>query len=153
MLFRSNTLHPSFLQRQHQISQEFQLVGSAFSDKLKYVLGAYYFNEKGDLLDLVSFAQGAVQIDGPNWFNTTNYATFAQVDFELNDLISFTVGARYTHESKRFEGGQQEVNGLFYKLVGSVAFAGTPLGDIALNNICADTQGNVYPNEIGRAHV
>ena len=48
----------------------------------------------------------------------------------------------------RFEGGQQEVNGLFYKLVGSVAFAGTPLGDIALNNICADTQGNVYPNAI-----
>lgn len=141
-----NILHTSFDQRQRQFSQEFQLVGNALDDKLNYVVGAYFFNERGYLLDLVSFAQGAVQIDGPNWFNTTNYATFAQLDYKLNDLISFTVGGRYTHESKAFEGGQQEVNGVFYKLVGSVAFAGTPLGNIALNNICADTNGNVYPN-------
>ena len=143
-----NILHTSFDQRQHQFSQEFQLVGSAMDSRLNYVIGAYYFSEKGSLLDLVSFAQGAVQIDGPNWFDTTNYATFAQVDFKVNDLISLTVGGRYTHENKKFEGGQQEVNGVFYKLVGSAAFAGTPLGNIALNNICADTAGNVYPNAI-----
>lgn len=143
-----NILHTSFRQRQKQISQEFQLVGNALDDKLKYVFGAYFFNEKGDLLDLVTFAQGAVQIDGPNWFDTTNYATFAQLDYKVNDLISLTLGGRYTHESKKFEGGQQEVNGVFYKLVGSVAFDGTPLADPALGNICADTNGNVYPNAI-----
>lgn len=143
-----NILHTSFRQRQKQISQEFQLVGNALDDKLKYVFGAYFFNEKGDLLDLVTFAQGAVQIDGPNWFDTTNYATFAQLDYKVNDLISLTLGGRYTHESKKFEGGQQEVNGVFYKLVGSVAFDGTPLANPALGNICADTNGNVYPNAI-----
>jgi iron complex outermembrane recepter protein len=143
-----NILHASFDQRQRQFSQEFQLVGSAMDKKLNYVLGAYFFNEKGYLLDLVSFAQGAVQIDGPNWFNTTNYATFAQLDYKLNDWISFTLGARYTHESKSFEGGQQEMNGVFYKLVGSVAFAGTPLADPALSNVCADTNGNVFPNAV-----
>ncbi len=141
-----NIIHASFDQRQRQLSQEFQLVGNALDEKLNYVFGAYFFTEKGYLLDLVSFAQGAVQIDGPNWFKTTNYASFAQIDYKLNDLISFTVGARYTHESKFFEGGQQEVNGVFYKLVGSAAFAGTPLGNTALSNICADTAGNVYPN-------
>ena len=141
-----NILHTSFDQRQHQFSQEFQLVGSAMEDRLKYVVGGYFFNEKGYLLDLVSFAQGAVQIDGPNWFNTTNYAGFTQIDYKLNDLISLTVGGRYTHESKEFEGGQQEVNGVFYKLVGSVAFAGTPLANPALGNVCADTKGNVFPN-------
>ena len=143
-----NILHTSFDQRQEQFSQEFQLVGSAIDDRLQYVVGAYYFQETGDLLDLVSFAQGAVQIDGPNWFDTTNYASFAQIDFELNDLISFTIGGRYTHESKEFEGGQQEVNGVFYKLVGSAAFAGTPLGDPALSNVCADTSGNIYPDAV-----
>ena len=143
-----NIIHASFDQRQRQFSQEFQLVGSLMDKKLNYVLGAYFFNEKGSLLDLVSFAQGAVQIDGPNWFNTTNYATFAQLDYKLNDLLSFTLGARYTHEKKSFEGGQQEVNGVFYKLVGSAAFAGTPLGDIALNNVCADVNGNVFPNAV-----
>jgi iron complex outermembrane receptor protein len=143
-----NIMHASFDQRQRQFSQEFQLVGNAMDEKLNFVLGAYFFNEKGYLLDLVSFAQGAVQIDGPNWFNTTNYATFAQVDYKVNDLLSFTVGARYTHESKSFEGGQQEMNGVFYKLVGSAAFAGTPLGNTALSNICADSNGNVFPNAI-----
>ena len=143
-----NILHASFLQRQKQFSQEFQLVGSALDDRLQYVIGAYYFKESGDLLDLVSFAQGAVQIDGPNWFDTSNVATFAQVDFRVNDLISLTVGGRYTHESKKFEGGQQEVNGVFYKLVGSVAFEGTPLADPSLSNICADTSGNIYPDAV-----
>lgn len=143
-----NILHASFDQRQRQFSQEFQLVGNAMDSKLNYVLGAYFFNEKGSLLDLVSFAQGAVQIDGPNWFNTTNYATFAQIDYALNDFLSFTIGARYTHEKKSFEGGQQDVNGVFYKLVGSAAFAGTPLGDVALSNVCADASGNIFPNAV-----
>ena len=141
-----NIFQLSFDQRQRQFSQEFQLVGRALNDKLNYVVGAYFFNENGYLLDLVSFAGGAVQIDGPNWLNTTNYAAFSQLDYKVNDLLSFTIGGRYTRENKSFEGGQQEVNGVFYKLVGSVAFAGTPLGDVALSNICADTLGNVFPN-------
>lgn len=139
-------LSTSFDQRQRQFSQEFQLVGTAFDDRLNYVVGAYFFNENGFLLDLVSFAAGSVQIDGPNYLNTTNYAGFSQLDFKVNDFLSLTIGGRFTHEDKSFEGGQQEVNGVFYRLVGSVAFAGTPLGNIALNNICADTNGNVFPN-------
>lgn len=143
-----NILHASFDQDQRQFSQEFQFVGSAFDDRLKFVTGLYFFNEKGRLLDQVTFSAGMDQIDGPNWLNTTNYAGFTQLDFKVNDLISLTFGGRYTHEKKSFEGGQQEVNGLFYKLVGSVAFAGTPLANPALSNICADTNGNIYPNAI-----
>lgn len=33
---------------QEQISQEFQMIGRALDDKLRYVAGIYYFNEKGD---------------------------------------------------------------------------------------------------------
>jgi len=138
----------SFYQHQAQFSQEFQFVGNALDKKLNYVAGLYFFTERGYLLDQVSFAGGMDQIDGPNWFKTTNYATFAQVDYRLSDFIGFTLGGRYTHENKDFEGGQQEVNGLFYKLVGSVAFAGTPLGNTALSNVCADTSGNIYPGAV-----
>ena len=138
----------SFYQTQKQFSQEFQFVGNALDKKLNYVTGLYFFTESGYLLDQVSFAGGMDQIDGPNWLKTTNYAAFSQVDYRFSDLIGITLGGRYTHENKSFEGGQQEVNGLFYKLVGSAAFAGTPLGNIALNNICADTKGNIYPNAI-----
>lgn len=143
-----NMFQLSYDQRQKQFSQEFQLIGSALGGRLKYVAGAYYFTESGYLLDIVTFAGGMNQIDGPNWFKTTNYAGFAQVDFEVSDLIGITLGGRYTHENKEFEGGQQEVNGLFYKLVGSAAFDGTPLGDRALSNICADTSGNIYPDAV-----
>lgn len=123
-----NMLHASFDQDQWQYSQELQLTGSALGDKLKYVLGAYYFKEQGALLDLVTFAEGMNQIDGPNWLDTENYAAFGQVDWRPIDLIGITVGGRYTHEKKSFEGGQQEVNGLFYKLAG-----------------CSDVNGNITP--------
>lgn len=121
----------SFDQRQKQFSQELQLVGTALDDKLNYILGAYYFNESGFLADYVISGEGIYVIDGPNWLSTDAYATFGQVDYRVSDLIGFTVGARYTKESKDFEGGQQEVSGLFYKL------AGAP---------CSNLAGDVFPN-------
>jgi iron complex outermembrane receptor protein len=123
----------SFDQRQKQFSQEFQLVGNALEDRLKYVLGAYYFRETGFLADYVISGEGIYVIDGPNWLKTNAYAAFGQADYRLNDLIGITVGARYTKESKSFEGGQQELNGLFYKL------AGAP---------CSDLAGNVFPSAV-----
>jgi iron complex outermembrane recepter protein len=123
----------SFEQRQQQFSQELQLVGSALDDKLNYVLGAYYFNEKGFLADYVIAGEGIYVIDGPNWLKTSAYAGFGQIDYRISDLIGITVGARYTKESKNFEGGQQELSGLFYKL------AGAP---------CSDLAGNIFPDAL-----
>lgn len=123
-----NILQFSFDQDQWQFSQEIQLTGEAMDKKLNYVLGAYYFKEDGTLLDLVQFGEGLNSIDGPNWLTTENYAAFGQIDFRPIDLIGITVGGRYTHEKKLFEGGQQELNGIFYKLAG-----------------CYDASGNVTP--------
>jgi iron complex outermembrane recepter protein len=123
----------SFEQKQKQFSQEFQLVGSAADDKLHYVLGGYYFNESGFLADYVISGEGIYVIDGPNWLDTNAYAAFGQLDYRFSDVIGITLGGRYTHESKSFEGGQQELSGLFYKL------AGAP---------CSDLLGNIFPNAI-----
>ncbi len=123
----------SFDQTQQQFSQEVQLVGSSLDDKLNYVAGAYFFRESGFLADYVISGEGIYVIDGPNWLKTNAYAGFGQLDYRLNDLIGFTVGARYTKESKSFEGGQQELSGLFYKL------AGAP---------CSDLAGNIFPNAV-----
>lgn len=124
-----NFLQLSFKMNQWQFSQEVQLLGKALDNKLHYVLGAYYFKEKGDLHDFVTFAEGAVQVDGPNKLQTDNYAAFGQVDYTPIDLIGITLGGRYTHEKKLFEGGQQELNGFNYKLFG-----------------CTDGNGNITPN-------
>ncbi len=123
----------SFDQKQKQFSEELQLVGSALDDKLHYVLGGYYFNESGFLNDYVISGEGIYVIDGPNWLDTNAYAAFGQVDYKVNDLIGITAGGRYTHESKSFEGGQQELSGLFYKL------AGAP---------CSDLAGNIFPDAV-----
>ena len=124
-----NFLQLSFTMNQWQLSQELQLLGKALNNKLNYVLGAYYFKEAGNLHDYVTFAEGQVQVDGPNDLKTTNYAVFGQVDYRPIDLIGITVGGRYTQERKQFEGGQQELNGFNYKLFG-----------------CADANGTIYPN-------
>jgi len=124
-----NFLQLSFAMKQWQFSQELQLLGKALDNKLNYVLGAYYFKEAGNLHDYVTFAEGQIQVDGPNRLETENYAFFGQVDYRPIDLIGITFGGRYTHEKKSFEGGQQELNGFNYKLFG-----------------CSDPNGNITPN-------
>lgn len=110
------TLDISSSIRQSQFSQELQLVGQALDNRLNYVLGGYYFKEKGSTSDFVTFAEGLLQIGVPTSIKTNNYAFFGQVDWRLSDLIGVTAGARYTNEKKRFTGGIYDLNGFNYKL-------------------------------------
>jgi iron complex outermembrane recepter protein len=111
-------LQTSFETNQTQFSEELQLTGSAFSDRLSYVFGLYYFTEKGNLHDLVTFPGGMLQIDGENLLKTTNYAAYTHLNYKLSDQFSITLGGRYTHETKTFTGLQSDPNGIFYKLNG-----------------------------------
>ena len=111
-------LATSFDMTQHQWSEELQLVGKALDDRLSYVLGAYYFREGGWLHDFVTFPDALLQIDGPNQLSTNAEALYAHANYKLTDLISFTVGGRYTWEHKEFQGYQTDDNGLSYKISG-----------------------------------
>ncbi|MFM2099791.1 MAG: hypothetical protein RLZZ366_1330 [Pseudomonadota bacterium] len=122
-----NFLHTSFEMNQKQFSQEFQLLGSAMDKKLNYVLGAYYFKESGNLHDWVTFAEGLLQVDGPNNLATKNYAFFGQVDYKITEKLGITLGGRYTHEDKEFEGFQADNNGLTYKIFSFLGNNGIPL--------------------------
>jgi len=119
-----NFLHTSFTMNQYQFSQEVQLLGTALDRKLNYVLGAYYFKEAGDLHDYVTFAEGLLQVDGPNDLSTKNYAFFGQIDWRITEQFGITVGGRYTHEDKEFEGFQSDANGLTYKILNFLAGIG-----------------------------
>ncbi len=128
-----NFLHTSFTTDQWQVSQEVQLLGSALDKKLNYVLGAYYFKEAGNLHDYVTFAEGLLQVDGPNNLATQNYAFFGQVDYKITEKLGITLGGRYTHEDKTFEGFQSDANGLTYKILSFLAGIGQ--GPAACANI------------------
>lgn len=128
-------LELTFEQNQKQFSQELQLLGTDLLDeKLNFVLGAYYFTESGNLHDYVTFDEGLLQVDGFNEFDTRNYAFFGQVDIRPAEWIGITLGGRYTHERKLFEGGQQDLNGGNYKLFNCATGDGTirPFGNFPL---------------------
>ncbi|MCF7982084.1 MAG: TonB-dependent receptor, partial [Pseudomonadales bacterium] len=86
-------------------SQEFQLSGQAFNDRLNYLIGLYYATEKGRqifpvLLESVQFTSGG-EIDNES------KALFGQIGFDITDALTLTVGARVSDEEKRFLPQQQ----------------------------------------------
>jgi iron complex outermembrane receptor protein len=106
-------------QAQHQISQEFQLTGKAFGDRLDYVAGLYYFNEGGFVHDYVPFDTGYLYIyDYSNDVHTSSYAGYFHVDYKVTDNWGVTAGGRYSDERKTFLGGQADLNGFTYKISG-----------------------------------
>jgi len=108
----------SFEEGQHQITQEFQLIGDLFDSRLKLVAGLYYFHENGYINDFVTFGDGLLQIYGPNELDTKSYAAYVHADYKLTDKVGVTVGGRYSTDRKSFTGGQQELNEFFYKISG-----------------------------------
>jgi iron complex outermembrane receptor protein len=115
--------------RQHQASQEFQLVGS--TDRLNYVAGLYYYHEAGDddawspnsmvwnatgtgATPLPSLQAGAATAfpDRASTAKADSYAAFGQLTYRpalLNEAASLTVGGRFTHDKK--SGHLYKVNG------------------------------------------
>ncbi len=117
--------HAAFEMNQSQFSQELQLSGRALNDALDFVVGAYYFEEDGNLHDFVTIGSGLLQIDGNNLLETSTWAVFTHLNYDITGSLSLTLGARYTEEDKEFEGFQRDRNGFLYKLI-----AGVPLDAI-----------------------
>jgi len=83
---------------QYQFTQEFQLLGS--SERLNWILGAYYFEEDGNNINLLDFAISSFRSGGR--FDNTAKAVYGQLTYDLTDQLSATVGLRYTEEDKSF---------------------------------------------------
>ncbi len=99
--------------RQHQYSQEFQLLGSA--GRFDYVAGFYYFDEHGRD-ENTSFSTRIANVPNVGLVGTnatsltdykihgTSYAGFGQASYTppiLDDRVELTVGLRYTIDKKR----------------------------------------------------
>jgi iron complex outermembrane receptor protein len=88
---------------QHQFSQEFQLYGKALDKRLDWIVGAYYFQERGR--DTV-----AVHADyplAPNWSVTDgkatnrNVAIYGQLTYSITDQLSVVGGIRYARDTRQ----------------------------------------------------
>ncbi|MBB4860293.1 iron complex outermembrane receptor protein [Novosphingobium chloroacetimidivorans] len=96
-------------QHQEQYSQELQAFGTAIDGKLHYLAGLYYFKEIARDYNRVAIVPNTLPVAGFEiaqigdlGLNATNYAAFGQIDYDLLDNLTVTVGVRQNHEEKRF---------------------------------------------------
>jgi len=85
---------------QWQFSQELQLTGAFFNDRLNWVVGGYYFREKASDRQRIVFPVANFVSGGDN--DNESLAGFAQGTFEVTDALDITLGLRYTRDTKRF---------------------------------------------------
>ncbi len=86
---------------QDQFSQEFQL--SYESDKVSLVSGLYAFKEDGSTFDGGVFSNFLIASSGESSFSTDSVALFGQLDYDLSERLTATVGFRYTEEEKDYQ--------------------------------------------------
>ncbi|MGC1470739.1 MAG: TonB-dependent receptor [Sphingorhabdus sp.] len=121
----------------HAFSQELQLAGTAFTDRLNYVLGAFYFKEKAETLGPQVFFGGGADFQSDYGSHTKALAVYAQLDYDLTDALKLSLGGRYTNEKKdirRFlRVNFDAANGIFAPLVvANIPYGGVP--DAKFNN-------------------
>jgi outer membrane receptor protein involved in Fe transport len=96
-----------------QFSQELQLASSP-SSRLKWTIGAFYFDARSELQDFNLGLFGPSVINAPPspivqlranaTEYTHSYAAFGQATYPLTDWLNFTGGLRYTIEKHPFTG-------------------------------------------------
>ena len=98
--------NPGFLLHTRQISDEFQVQGKAMDNRLDYVVGAYYLNQRDSVSsNLVSYTYAPPPGGITNFpftytaqWTDKSIAAFAQASYKLTDKLSLTGGFRYTHD-------------------------------------------------------
>ena len=96
-------------------SQEIQFIGSAFAERMEYVVGVFGFTEQSDRGRPTSptgpffnalfapnqafYTNSAIETLAEN----TSASVFSQVDWNFNDLWRLTVGLRYTWEERELD--------------------------------------------------
>lgn len=90
---------PEEVYADHQFSQEIQLLYQGA--RMQGVLGAYYLNASASgAFDTILAAAGLTQGTSGH-VDTRSYAVFADVNIDLLDRLSLSVGGRWTHDEKQ----------------------------------------------------
>ena len=92
--------HASFATAQDQFSNELRYNGR-FADKFELTTGLYYFTQHIAYQETRNIAFGRLNFFGGGQQVQKTYGAFAQGDYDVTDQFTFTVGGRYTRETKR----------------------------------------------------
>ncbi|WP_165191461.1 TonB-dependent receptor [Caulobacter soli] len=105
-----NFLYSDISEDQDQFSQELQVTGRAFDDRLKWLGGVYYFKESA--FENYQSSGDVNGVQGLNHTRNSNYAVFGEGTYDLTDKLHLTAGLRYTSETKKFRTDQQVIAGV-----------------------------------------
>jgi len=127
--------------RQH-VSQELQLIGTAFNDRLDYTFGLFGMQE--DIEDGTDTSSGwstgsllfepvtIMVINDPTAeratyeLENTTYAAFFQGSYHLSDQLEFTAGVRWTSERRQQSVKLELLDVAAFRQTAFAAIAGTP---------------------------
>ena len=86
-----------------QFSQELQLTGNGFGERLNYVLGAFYLQDRGDSWNPQSYFFGGNAFDTSFGVRSRAWAIYGQADYKFGNGFTLTGGLRYTRERKQID--------------------------------------------------
>ncbi|MGH6616654.1 TonB-dependent receptor [Sphingomonas sp.] len=97
--------------RSKQFSQELQLVGTLFGDKVDFILGAFYLHDTSSQDDVSTVLPGLfrathnpqtdISRTTSDRQTTNSYAAFGQATWHIAQGLNFTAGLRYTSDHKQ----------------------------------------------------
>lgn len=89
-----------------QFSQEVQLLGSAFEQRLDWLAGLYYLSEQSDALTTNTISQ-FIESTQDYTVETDSRALFGQATWHTSETVDLTLGLRYTRDDKLFDGSTE----------------------------------------------
>lgn len=92
-------------------SDEFQIEGKAFDDRLNFILGAFYIDSRETYLSPLWIGAYNLQIAYNASTGNKSKAVFGQATYKLTDKLNFTLGGRYTWEKVNMVQGPQSLFG------------------------------------------
>lgn len=100
-----------------QTSQEVQLF-SPESGRLRYIVGAFYLHQKlNSKGGLVVPALGVRPLDQTFNQSGDSYAAFGQINYDIVDDLTLTLGGRYSHETRKATIAQTAPAGVGYATI------------------------------------
>lgn len=95
-----------------QWSEELRLSGQLFNDRVDWVLGGFYFDQKSYYGGRVD--QGTSQFVEDDLIPATNNAVFTNAAWHITDRFELNAGVRYSTQEKTFEYGRGGITGNNY---------------------------------------
>ncbi|WP_242129811.1 TonB-dependent receptor [Sphingobium sp. Sx8-8] len=94
--YQTALLDATLLEDQKQYTGELQLTSDIPSSPFGWILGAYYFREKGQSSAYVP----AIRREGPGFAQNRAFALYGHVDYDVSDHLTIGAGLRHTSERR-----------------------------------------------------